>query len=207
MTAQTGNPAAQSDAQSAAQDGAKSAAAGADDLIGLLEATAAGDAAAFRNLYDATSAKLFGIVLRIIRDRGQAEDILQETYLRVWQKAEAYDPSAGRPVTWLATIARNRAIDRIRSVEHRISASRHGDDEMILQQIPHSDGLNADPAMREALRVCLEQLDEQSRECVVLAYCAGYSRDELAERMGSPVGTIKTWLHRSLKSLLGCLDG
>ena len=83
MTAQTGDP-------------------GSDKLVTWLTATAGGDSAAFRRLYDATSAKLFGIVLRIIRDRGLAEEILQETYLRVWQKAEAYDPAAGRPVTWLA---------------------------------------------------------------------------------------------------------
>ncbi len=185
----------------------QSVAGNPDELIGLLSATAGGDADAFRRLYDATSAKLFGVILRIIRDRGQAEDILQETYLRVWQKAETYDSAAGRPVTWLATIARNRAIDRIRSVEHRITANRHDDDEMILQQLSQPDGLDADPVMREALRNCLEQLDEQTRDCVVLAYCSGYSRDELAERTGNPVGTIKTWLHRALKSLRGCLEG
>jgi len=180
---------------------------GADRLAGLLAATADGDSAAFQSLYQATSAKLFGIILRIIRDRGLAEDVLQETFLRVWQKAEAYDPAAGRPVTWLATIARNRAIDRIRSAEHRISANRHDDDEKILDQLPQPEGLAADPLMREALRVCMEQLDAQARECVALAYCSGYSREELAERMGSPVGTIKTWLHRALKSLHGCLNG
>jgi RNA polymerase sigma factor (sigma-70 family) len=175
------------------------------DLDALLEATARGDRAAFRALYDATSAKLFGIALRIVKDRGVAEDVLQETYLRVWQKAEVFDPSAGRPITWLATIARNRAIDRVRSRDVlRRAAGQDHDDEDAFARLADPGG--DDPALRESLRVCLERLEPQARQCVVLAYCFGLSREELAERFGRPVNTIKTVLHRSLKALLGCMD-
>ena len=178
---------------------------GGADLDALIEATGRGDRAAFRALYDETSARLFGVVLRIVRDRGVAEDVLQETYLKVWQKAEIFDPAAGRPITWLATIARNRAIDRVRSKDIvRRAAGQDDDDEDVLARLADPGG--ADPVLRESLRVCLERLEPQARQCVVLAYCSGYSREELAARFGRPVNTIKTLLHRSLKTLLGCMD-
>jgi RNA polymerase sigma-70 factor (ECF subfamily) len=177
---------------------------GGADLDALLEATGRGDRAAFRALYDATAAKLFGVVLRIVRDRGVAEDILQETYLKVWQKADIFDPAAGRPITWLATIARNRAIDRVRSKDIVRRAAGQDDDEGVFARLADPGG--ADPVLRESLRICLERLVPQARQCVLLAYCSGYSREELAERFGRPVNTIKTLLHRSLKTLLGCMD-
>jgi RNA polymerase sigma-70 factor (ECF subfamily) len=173
-------------------------------LAELLKASAAGDRAAFRRLYDATAPKLFGIVLRITRDRSQAEEVLQETYVRVWRNAERYLPEAGQPMAWLTAIARNRAIDRIRS--ERVSPSSApgaGDD--ALAQLAAPGG--TDPAMREALRRCLAGLDAEARACVVLAYCTGLSREELAERFNRPVGTIKTLLHRSIKLLRTCLEG
>lgn len=174
------------------------------DLGALIAATAAGDSAAFRALYDATSAKLFGIVLRIVQDRGVAEDILQETYLKVWQKAEIFDSAAGRPITWLATIARNRAIDRVRGNDVLRGASGQDDDDGIFARLADPGG--TDPALRETLRVCLERLETDARQCIVLAYCSGYSREELAELFKRPVNTIKTVLHRSLRTLLGCME-
>ena len=173
-----------------------------DVLAGLLDATGRGDRAAFRALYDATAPKLFGIILRIAGNRSIAEDVLQETFVRVWQKAERFAPDAGRPMPWLTTIARNLAIDRLRS--DRIERSRPADDEKILERMPApADG---DMAVRDALEKCLSGLDQEARNCVVLAYCSGYSREELAERFGRPVGTVKTVLHRSLKLLKACLE-
>jgi RNA polymerase sigma-70 factor (ECF subfamily) len=171
-------------------------------LADLLEATSHGNHAAFRALYDATSAKLFGVVLRIIRNRSVAEEVLQDTYVNIWRNAERFTPEAGRPVTWLIAIARNRAIDRIRS--EKIEHHRVADDEDVLGRLAAPDG--GDPVAREALRACLEELLEEARSCVVLAYCSGFSREELAERFGRPVGTIKTLLHRSTKLLRGCLE-
>ena len=168
----------------------------------LLEATSRGDSNAFRRLYDATAPKLFGIVLRITSNRAVAEEVLQETYLKVWQNAERFTAEAGSPITWLAAIARNRAIDRIRA--ERIERQRSDDDQAILDRLPAPS--LGDPAARQRLRLCLSELGEEAQSCIVLAYCSGYSREELAERYDRPVGTIKTLLHRSIKLLRDCLD-
>jgi RNA polymerase sigma-70 factor, ECF subfamily len=171
-------------------------------LAALLDATARGDRAAFRALYEAAAPKLFGVVLRITRNRQTAEEVLQETFIKIWQNAEQFTPEAGQPMGWLAAIARNRAIDRIRA--EKIERNRAGDDDRILERLAApADG---DPATRRALGRCLESLDEESRNCVVLAYCSGFSREELSERFSRPVGTIKTLLHRSIKQLRACLE-
>jgi RNA polymerase sigma-70 factor (ECF subfamily) len=171
-------------------------------LQDLLEATSRGNHAAFRALYDATSPKLFGIVLRITRNRPMAEEVLQETYVKIWQNAERYLPEAGQPMAWLSAIARNRAIDRIRA--EKVERSRVGDDDEILGRLAAPE--TGDVVMQEALRTCLAELDEEARNCVILAYCSGFSREELAERFGKPVGTIKTLLHRSVRLLKACLE-
>jgi RNA polymerase sigma-70 factor (ECF subfamily) len=171
-------------------------------LAALLQATSEGRREAFRALYEATAPKLFGIVLRITRNRPMAEEVLQETFIKIWQNAERFTPDAGQPMAWLSSIARNRAIDRIRA--EKIERNRAGDDDAILERLAApADG---DPALRQALSTCLGRLDEESRNCVVLAYCSGFSREELAERFGRPVGTIKTLLHRCLKQLRACLE-
>lgn len=168
----------------------------------LIERTARGDRAAFRSLYEATAPKLFGIVLRITSNRTVAEEVLQETYIKVWQNAGRYVPELGQPMAWLAAIARNRAIDRIRA--ERVDRFQDAGDDNVLERLPASGG--DDPVARESLRVCLAELDPEAQSCVVLAYCSGYSREELAEKFGRPVGTIKTLLHRSMKLLRTCLE-
>jgi RNA polymerase sigma-70 factor (ECF subfamily) len=168
----------------------------------LLAAAANRDAIAFRRLYEATSGKLFAIILRIIGNRGIAEEVLQETYVKVWQNAEKFSPDAGKPIVWLSAVARNAAIDRLRG--ERIARASGSDDEAVLARLAAPDAI--DIGSREALRRCLSGLDEEAQRCVVLAYCSGFSREELAERFGRPVGTIKTLLHRSLKQLRECLE-
>jgi RNA polymerase sigma-70 factor (ECF subfamily) len=174
----------------------------AEPLAQLLRATGGGDRAAFRRLYDAAAPKLFGIVLRITRNRPVAEEVLQETFMRVWRNATHFAPEAGQPMAWLTAIARNAAIDRIRS--ERVAPSAGAAGEEVLERLAAPGA--ADPALREALRACLAGLEAEARACVVLAYCSGLSREELAERFGRPVGTIKTLLHRSLKLLRACLE-
>jgi RNA polymerase sigma-70 factor (ECF subfamily) len=170
-------------------------------LSGLLEAVASGDRVAFRMLYEATAPKLFGVVLRITRNRSLAEEVLQDTFVKVWQKAERFTPDAGQPMAWLTAIARNRAIDRLRSERFdRVD----GSDDDILARLPAPAA--GDPATRRALLLCLSGLDEEARACVILAYCSGFSREELAKRFKRPVGTIKTLLHRSIKLLRDCLE-
>lgn len=178
-----------------------------DALRGLLADVGRGDAAALAQLYDLTSPKLFGVILRIQRDRGLAEDVLQDAYLRVWQAAGNYDPATGRPLPWLCAIARNRAIDgRRRSGTAEVQGpAEDGTEDWVARLMdPHDD---ATAFMdRDALSTCLNRLEPTHRDCVVLAYCEGYSRGELAQRYDRPVNTIKTWLHRALAALKSCLE-
>lgn len=174
-----------------------------DPLDVLIAATAAGDRAAFAELYRRTSAKLYGIILRILPEGGKADDVLQDVYIRVWHAAQAYDLARGRPITWLAAIARNRALDVVRQ---GLSAGRR----RIVDVDPETLGAIVDerPDTGEvaALRQCLEGLSPDHRDCILLAYVDGASREELAERYGRPVGTIKSWLSRGLAALRGCLS-
>jgi RNA polymerase sigma-70 factor (ECF subfamily) len=172
----------------------------ADSLSMLLRSAAEGDQAALRALYQQTAPKLFGIILRILRNRSIAEEVLQETFVRVWQNADRFTPEAGQPLAWLATIARNKAIDRLRAEKFARQEVPEGS---VMPQLAFE---SPDPVLRDSLRACLDELDEEARECVVLAYCHGLSREELAERFGRPVGTIKTLIHRSMKLLRACLE-
>lgn len=179
----------------------------AGDLGLLLKDCAGGNRRAFAALYDATAAKLFGIVLRILNDRGRAEEVLQEAYLRIWRNADRFDPTAGRPITWMAAIAHNAAIDaRRRNGPATVSSVTNGDGDETDIFADIADPTEApDGADLEALRKCLGQLDKDHRTCVLLAYYEGWSREELSEKFDRPVGTIKTWLHRALAALKLCL--
>lgn len=173
------------------------------ELARLIEAVAHGDRMALRGLYTATAPKLLGIILRILRDRGVAEDALQEVFVRVWQRAGSYDPRAGAPLPWLATIARNRAIDLVR--REKAARLTQGEEGWLERLADLRDG-EADLARRDALAQCLDGVEAIQRDCLVRAYCEGWSREELAVRHGKPVNTIKTWLRRGLLSLRGCLE-
>lgn len=169
----------------------------------LLAAVAERDKAAFRLLYQRTSAKLYGIVLRILPDRAQAEDAMQDVYVRIWRNAGGYDAARGRPITWLAAIARNMAID-VRRREGARGAGREAEIDLDLlggrEDAPSSERL-------AALSACLSRLEPDQRKLILAAYLQGESREELAERLDRPVGTIKSWLHRGLAVLRTCLDG
>jgi RNA polymerase sigma-70 factor (ECF subfamily) len=175
------------------------------ELADLIRAVAAGDRVAYQRLYATTAPKLFGIVLRMIRDRSMAEDILQDVFLRVWRNAGTFSPATGTPLAWLSSIARNRSIDILR--QKSLVLPDHDDADTDWQQLiadprdPEADFMDI-----SALRHCLAEIDEPARSCVLLAYYEGYSRDELAVRFDRPVNTIKTWLHRSLLALKSCLD-
>lgn len=171
-------------------------------LEALLAAVGEGDRAAFAQLYRRTSAKLYGTILRILPEGGQAEEALQDVYARIWQIAGGYDAARGRPITWLAAVARNRAIDVLR--RERGGARRLVDvDPEVLAAIPDDQ---VDPAERTALARCLAALDPVHRDCILLAYLHGASREELGERFAKPTGTIKSWLSRGLATLRGCLS-
>lgn len=174
------------------------------DLKVLLAATARGDRAAFEQLYGATRAKLYGVVLRILRRNDLADEVMQETYLKIWSSAGSFDPALASPITWMVTIARNRAIDLVRK---RSEAS--------LEEVPQAMEVAADfidpLAARELgedvlrLKACIDRLESERKEMVTLAYYNGLSREQLAVRFGKPVNTIKTWLRRSLIEIRDCL--
>jgi RNA polymerase sigma-70 factor (ECF subfamily) len=175
-----------------------------DDLTQLLSRIAGRDAAAFSTLYKQTSAKLYGVVARILTRGDLAADVLQEAYVRIWEKAGDFDPVKGSPLAWMATIARNRALDEVRRVRAVSLEDQPEGFEPAAEEIDplatreRSEGL-------AALVDCLKALDEEKRAVVLLAYYRGLSREALAKRFGRPVPTIKTWLHRSLAQLRDCL--
>lgn len=175
-----------------------------EDADALLAAVARRDRAAFRALYSGTSGKLFAVALRILRDRGRAEDALQETYVEVWRQAGNFDPARGSAGAWLAVIARNRAIDLLRR-EGRAPAAR--DDVDVDSLAPLGNPGRGSSAELMTLIACLDRLDREPRLMVLLAYLEGRTRDELAARFERPVNTVKTLLRRGLESLRACLDG
>jgi RNA polymerase sigma-70 factor (ECF subfamily) len=178
-------------------------------LVELLRRSATGDRRAFRELYRATSAKLFGVAIRILRRQELAEEAVQEAFVQAWRMSGSYEASAGSPITWLASIVRNRSIDILRRadeklVHRRIAADDEGD---ALERIadPAADPETAE-GMRQ-LRRCLDGLGEENGRMVLLAYHQGWSREDLAERFSRPVATVKTILRRSLAQLKACMDG
>jgi len=172
-------------------------------LEALIAATAAGDRQAFGELYRRTSAKLYGVILRILPDGGRAEDVLQDVYVRVWHAAQGFDLARGRPVTWLAAIARNRALDVVRQ---GMSAGRRRIVDVDPEDLAGIVDEQPDQGEVAALRQCLDGLNPEHRDCILLAYIDGASREELAEKFERPVGTIKSWLSRGLLALRGCLN-
>ena len=184
--------------------GERASAGAGNDLTDLLIRIAARDPAAFAALYKQTSAKLYGVVARILTRGDVAADVLQEAYVRIWEKAGDFDPVKGSPLAWMATIARNRALDEVRRVRPVSLEDQPEGFEPAAEDIDplatreRSEGL-------AALVECLKALDEEKRAVVLLAYYRGLSREALAKRFGRPVPTIKTWLHRSLAQLRDCL--
>ena len=177
-----------------------------NDLVRLMDRVAAGDRAAFAELYRRTSAKLYGVILRLSRRRDLADELLQEVYIRIWERAADYDPARASAITWMVTIARNRALDEIRRkpiVETGVAIEEAGDPPDPSRPASETVELADDWAR---LADCLAALDADRAQIIRLAYLDGWSREELSRRFGAPVATIKTWLHRSLKQLKDCLS-
>jgi RNA polymerase sigma-70 factor, ECF subfamily len=176
-----------------------------DDLVLLLKRIASQDREAFNSLYAATAAKLYGVILRITVRRDLADELLQETYVKIWNRAGAFDPTRGAAVTWMATIARHTALDSVRRVTH-VSIEDRPDVLEFASDAPGPDDRLEQSESARRLSHCLEGLDAEKRKIVVLAYIEGHSREELAKHFARPVATIKTWLHRSLAQLKDCLS-
>lgn len=174
----------------------------------LLNSAARNDRAAFRDLYRMTSSKLFAVCLRICRDRALAEDAAQDAFVEIWRKASDFDAARGDAEAWMCVIARNRAVDLVRRRGRAPSWGGGRDDDEIdrVAAMPDPGAKEDGGAESMALDECLGRLEEKQRDLVTLAYCEGYSREELAARFDAPVNTVKTWLRRGLSSLKTCLD-
>lgn len=179
-------------------------AAASPDIADLIARTALRDRAAFRTLYQRTSAKLFGVALRILKDRSEAEEALQEVYVKVWQRADRYVAGGYSPISWLVAIARNHSLDILRARKPR------GDDIDVALEIadlgPTPEQASLDAGERAGIEKCLSELDADRADAVRGAYLDGYSYDELAERHRVPLNTMRTWLRRSLLRLRECLS-
>ncbi len=177
-----------------------------DPLEELLLAAGRGDRDAFARLYNLSASRLLAISMRILRQREPAEEVLQEAYITIWKKASQYHPDRGRPLSWMGTIVRHRAIDQLRS-QNREPRSQASLDDLI------EGGLGADIATEapfdridDGLRGCLEKLQSKQQKAIVLAYYYGHTHQELASSLDTPLGTVKSWVRRGLLQLKECLD-
>ena len=174
------------------------------DLEDLISKTALGNRAAFSALYNATSAKLFGICLRILNNRSEAEEVLQETYVKVWRSAGSFVIGKASPITWLATIARNTSIDRYRKRRPELAELSEVEDFTEDLPSPEAVAVLSDDVRR--LDNCMGELKETHADAVRQIYLGGWTYEEAAEKLGSPAGTVKTWVRRSLVSLRECMN-
>lgn len=174
------------------------------ELIWLLASVAKGDEAAFERLYAATRAKLFGVVLRILRRQDLAEEVVQEAYVKIWNSAAQYNSGLASPITWMVSIARNRAIDVVRK---RSEASL--EDEPAAMEVASDipDPLARREMTEELKRIleCVGQLEPERQKMVLLAYYNGWSREQLSQKFDTPLNTVKTWLRRSMIDIRECL--
>ncbi len=181
-------------------------AAARSQLTAALARAAAGDRAALRIVYQDTSAKLFGVCLRILNDRSEAEDVLQDVYVTVWRKAATFDPSRASPITWMVAIARNRAIDRLRAsaVSRRTQPIDAAAD--VRDPAPAASEQVEAAEQHQHLALCLGELEPRHSAAIRAAFLDGATYEELAERMSVPLGTMKSWVRRGLLKLRACLE-
>ncbi|MBU1346686.1 MAG: sigma-70 family RNA polymerase sigma factor [Alphaproteobacteria bacterium] len=177
-----------------------------EELAAALGQAGDGDRAAFKVVYQATSAKLLGVCLRILADRQLAEDVLQDTYLTVWRKASTFDSTRASPITWLVTIARNRSIDRLRSAAPMRRSAPVEDANELADSAPLASDVIETTDEVGRLNVCLETLEDKVRSAIRTAFLEGVTYDALATRENVPLGTMKSWIRRGLLRLRSCLE-
>ncbi|MGF9565484.1 sigma-70 family RNA polymerase sigma factor [Neorhizobium sp. JUb45] len=176
-----------------------------EDLAGMISRVSLGDRAAFSALYSATSPKLFSVCLRILKDRTDAEDALQEIFVKIWHRADRFAASGINPLGWLMAIARNHSIDLLRA---RRPVASNIDEEGWDIADSGADPEQAAVLKGEGKRIdtCMEELESDRAGAVRSAYVEGLSYQELADRHAVPLNTMRTWLRRSLLKLRECLD-
>ena len=176
-----------------------------DALRDALLRVARGDAASLKTVYDSTSAKLFGVCLRILGDPSEAQDVVQDVYVTVWRRADGFDPARASPITWLAAIARNRSIDRLRARRPErnapLEAAAH-----VADAAPSAVDVLQDAEKHRQLQGCLGELEGVHQQAIRTAFLDGVTYDALALQAGVPLGTMKSWIRRALVKLKACLQ-
>ncbi len=174
------------------------------DVEDLIARVSLGDRAALAALYDATSGKLFAVCLRVLKNRSEAEDTLQEVYLRIWDKADRYAVTGHSPMTWLITVARNLAIDRLRTRRGgMVDLDQVGE---LTEPRPGPEAQSIAASEHRRLSACFDELPQDRADAVRAAYLDGATYQSLADRFDVPLNTMRTWLRRSLISLKECLS-
>ena len=174
------------------------------EIADLIARCALRDRAAFQDLYGRTSAKLYGVTLRILKDRAEAEEALQEVYVKIWRRADRYVPGGFSPISWLVAVARNHALDVLRARKPRSDDIDLALDVADAGPDPEQAAANRDERAR--IDDCLGRLDADKADAVRGAYLDGFSYEELATRHEVPLNTMRTWLRRSLLKLRECLS-
>lgn len=178
-------------------------------LADLIARTALADQQAFAALYRETSASLFGIALRIVRERALAEDLLQEAFVAIWSHAASYAPAKSQPMTWLIAIVRHRCLDSLRRRALDTESLAREDDQPELDIASDEPGpaeLLLRGADEHSVRDCVERLEGGSKQAIALAFFQGLTHAELAAHLREPLGTVKSWVRRGLERLRGCLE-
>lgn len=169
------------------------------ELVWLLAAVAKADRAAFEQLYAVTCGKLYGVVLRILRRKDLADEVIQDTYLQIWSSAGQFDPAVATPITWAVAIARDQAINRIRK-KAEISIEEESDATDVVTETVDPAGQQSTEELKRLL-ACMGKLDAERQRILLLAYYSGWTREQLAARLDKPVHTVKTWLQGSLAEI------
>ena len=179
-------------------------------LAELLARTALSDQQAFAELYRSTSAHLYGVAIRMLRDGPAAEELLQEAYVAIWHRAGSYVAQKSQPLTWLTAIVRNRCLDALRRRELDTVSMTADDDSDDDLDVPAEGGSPADLLLQgadaQSVRGCIETLEGGSRQAIALAFFQGLTHAELAAHLAQPLGTVKSWVRRGLERLRQCLD-
>jgi RNA polymerase sigma-70 factor (ECF subfamily) len=179
-------------------------------LAALLARVALGDQSAFAQLYQQTSAHLYGVAVRIVKDGAAAEEVLQEAFVNVWHHAGSYVAAKSQPTTWLAAIVRNRCLDQLRRRELDTVTMTTDDDDGREFDLPSGDPTPVEMllagAEAQSVRDCVDALDAGQKQAIALAFYQGLSHAELADHLRQPLGTVKSWVRRGLERLKGCLD-
>jgi len=178
-----------------------------DVFAELLSRCADGDQAALEELYHACSSKLYATCLFLLKNKALAEDVLQDSFVKIWSRAGSYNSDKGSAMTWMTSVVRHRALDVLRSNVNQLEQGSEavasagnvddGQDPLLLADISASTA---------AILRCMEQLKEEQRQCIVLAYYFGYSHDELSINLAKPLGTVKAWIRRGIKRIRECLE-